>query len=179
MPARRPVIVESGRRIDAKDSGASRFPPGNVEKVRERIRAAFRQATPIALVCSAACGADLVALDVAGELAIERTVILPSPPEEFRLTSVIDRGGDWGGLFDRVLREVEYEVVPVPDGDEGYLQTNLHLFKRAEIVAARHKSAINAMIVWDGEARGKDDVTARFLQLAQSRGVRTLHVGTL
>jgi hypothetical protein len=51
------------------------------------------------VVASAACGSDLIALDVAGELGLERRVILPFEPNRFAETSVEDRPGEWRTLY--------------------------------------------------------------------------------
>ena len=61
------VIALAGRRTDAPDAANVRFPPANVDIVKERIRRHLERLTARTLVCSAACGADLVALDAAGE----------------------------------------------------------------------------------------------------------------
>src|SRR6476646_7796432 len=58
----------AGRRIDAADSEKSRFPLANVSLVRDRLRELFIKRGVDTLVCSAACGADLVALEVAEHL---------------------------------------------------------------------------------------------------------------
>lgn len=87
------VIAQAGRRVDAANSTTARFPAANVSAVRERIKTKLLQEKPLALVSSAACGTDLLALDLAGELSIERYVLLPAKPEVFRSSSVTDRLG--------------------------------------------------------------------------------------
>src|SRR5215813_6025457 len=67
---RRPVIVEAGRRVDAADATVVRFPPQNVPEVREKIRRLLEMQKPVAIVSSAACGADLLLLDVAGGMNV-------------------------------------------------------------------------------------------------------------
>ena len=47
------------------------------------------------LVCSAACGADLIALQAAGRVSLRRRIVLPFEPSRFRDSSVVDRPGDW------------------------------------------------------------------------------------
>ena len=71
------VAALAGRRIDAPDAKEARFPPANVARVRERIAAALREHDVVALVASAACGADLIALDEAAKLGIRRRIVLP------------------------------------------------------------------------------------------------------
>ncbi len=61
-----PVIVEAGRRVDAPGAEVARFPSSNVDEVRQRIQQLLAREKPIAFVSSAACGADLLALDISG-----------------------------------------------------------------------------------------------------------------
>jgi hypothetical protein len=84
---RGPVIVGAGRRVDATDGTVARFPPQNVAEVRENIGRVLKNQKPIAIVSSAACGADLLLLDVAREMQVPRHILLPSSPEEFRYGS--------------------------------------------------------------------------------------------
>ena len=86
------VVALAGRRIDAPDAPI-RFSPRSVESVRGLLRAYFTEGGASCLVSSAACGADLLALDVAGSLDMRRRVVLPYSPERFRETSVTDRKG--------------------------------------------------------------------------------------
>ena len=64
-----PVIVAAGRRVDAPDATAARFPAQNVSTVRTRIEELLQREHPIAIVASAACGADLLLLDASLSLA--------------------------------------------------------------------------------------------------------------
>src|SRR5215475_9263435 len=85
------IVALAGRRIDAEGSESIRFPMKNVELVKERLRTLFISLKPQVLVCSAACGADLVALQVAGELKIRRSIVLPFAQAAFKSSSVVDR----------------------------------------------------------------------------------------
>ncbi len=174
-----PVIVEAGRRVDAPDAETPRFPPSNVDQVRQRIQQVFAREKPVAFVSSAACGADLLALDAAGIRHVPRYVLLPSPPEQFRKSSVIDRPGDWGALYDEALKSSKVEVLKLSDGQEGYLQTNLKLLDRAEALAREHNTSTTALVIWNEQSRGPDDVTAHFLEQAKLRKIPVLEVSTL
>jgi hypothetical protein len=57
------VIALAGRRIDAIDAKAARFPLQAVPLVRERVSDLLQREHAKALVSSAACGADLIALE--------------------------------------------------------------------------------------------------------------------
>lgn len=160
--------------------------------VRERIRDLFIRELARALVCSAACGADLLALQVAQDLHLRRRVILPTPPERFRETSVVDREGDWGTLFDEVVRQVRGagDLVVLPAEAEssraGYLRVTQVILDEAVALARREASLedqeggqVLAVVVWDGAPRGPTDVTAAFLLAARQRGLRVAEISTL
>src|SRR5437879_1306075 len=101
------VIALGGRRIDAPDADPPRFPLKNVPIVRRRLAALLSAEHAEALVCSAACGADLIALEEAERLGLHRRIVLPFQPKRFRETSVTDRPGDWGSVFDRLVAAAE------------------------------------------------------------------------
>jgi hypothetical protein len=178
-PVGGPVLVEAGRRVDAPGADTARFPPSNVDMVRQRIQQVLAHEKPVALVSSAACGADLLALDVAGDIHIRRYVLLPSPPEQFRKSSVTDRPGNWGTLYDNVLKAAKVEVLTLPDGQEGYLQTNLKLLDQAESLARQYHTSTAALVIWNELSRGPDDVTAHFLDQARLRKIPVLEISTL
>ena len=124
------IIALAGRRVDAADAKQDRFPATskNVEIVRERIRIVLQTQGATVLVSSAACGADLLALSEAGGLGLRRRIVLPFEREKFRATSVTDRPGEWGAMYDKVLNEVEkggdlLVIQPVSE-DTAYAETN-------------------------------------------------------
>lgn len=71
------IAALAGRRIDPQDADDLRFPLSEAEHVVHKLLRRFRQERVVRLVCSAACGADILALEAANELAIPATVILP------------------------------------------------------------------------------------------------------
>jgi hypothetical protein len=181
-----PVIVSAGRRVDAPGATEPRFPPQNVDLVESRIVTLLEHERPVVIVSSAACGADLLLLqasmklEAAGKLAgIERYVLLPSSVEEFRKSSVADRPGDWGKIYDDVLARSNVQVMQLPAGDEGYLQANLELLNKAESVAKQRNTKTLAVVIWNGKSRGKDDVTAHFVDEADRRGFPTAAILTV
>jgi hypothetical protein len=177
--AKGPVIVSAGRRVDAADAATPRFPSANVNAVRQRIVDFFNQESPIALVCSAACGTDLLALDVAGQKHVKRYVLLGAEPAIFRKESVTDRPGDWGALFDQVMKSAKAQVLKLPPGQEGYLQTNLDLLNRAQALAKKFGTSVQALVIWNEQSRGPDDVTAHFLEQAKLRNIPVSEISTL
>jgi hypothetical protein len=178
------IVAFAGRRVDAPNADQSRFPSTNVSTVRERIRAQLAGFGGTTLVSSAACGADLLALDVAGELGMRRVIVLPWSEAQFRKRSVVDRGREWGELFDRIIGEVNARDLRVlrrrKDDDAAYTATNEAILDAAAAIARRspgHDDVL-AMVAWNGEPRGPDDVTKAFMMSARERGMQVIEVPT-
>ena len=169
------VAALAGRRIDAADAASSRFPLAKTELVRGRLTALLRAEQSDALVCSAACGADLIALEAAGALGLRRRIVLPFAPERFRATSVTDRPGDWGPRFDRIIDEIrangDLVVLGLDEGDDAaYAVANEAILSEAEALAGGEPAQVVAIIVWEGRSRGAGDLTEAFATLARARG---------
>src|SRR5919201_2379447 len=87
------VIAFAGRRVDPKNAKEKQFPFEKVEAVHAALKAYMDTENAIALVSSAACGADLTAIRAATSLrqhALRTRIVLPFSPERFRQTSVVD-----------------------------------------------------------------------------------------
>jgi hypothetical protein len=178
------VITLAGRRVDAPGADTPRFPATNVAAVRDRIRVLLTEREAQAIVCAAACGVDLLALEAAEDLGIRRRIVLPYTPARFRETSVVDRPGDWGEPFDAMIDAADASgdliVLGYVEGDEAaYLATNIALFEQATLLAEQLHDTVGAAVVWDGATRGEDDVTAAFLREAQHRGFPVWQISTL
>jgi hypothetical protein len=169
------VAALAGRRIDAAATAAPRFPLASIKRVRGRLEALLRSERIEALVCAAACGADLIALDVAGVLGLRRRVVLPFASERFRETSVTDRPGDWGPIFDRIIAEVaaagDVVVLGLEEaGDAAYAAANDAILSEAETLAGTDRSGVVGVIVWEGRSRGDGDLTEAFATSARAHG---------
>jgi len=168
------VVVFAGRRIDAEGASPARFPLGNVERVRRDVDRVLREQPPTVVVGSAACGADLIVLDVARRLGLRRRVVLPFNHKTFRARSVTDRPGDWGPFFDTVVSEAAstgdlVELSLDPDDERSYETTNHEIFEQAQQIATRADEALKALVVWDMKSRGPGDVTEAFVKEAETR----------
>ncbi len=177
------IAALAGRRIDAPGARAERFPLENVPSVCERIRAVLSSGTRV-LVCSASCGADLIALDEAGKLGIRRRVVLPFAREPFREMSVADRPGDWGPVFDGLMDQAETTcdivVLPCdPTDADAYAAANAAILDEAERISREISEQVRAVVVWDGKSRGDDDLTAAFRDEAKRRGYPVTEISTL
>lgn len=180
------VIALAGRRISDHSSEVIRFPLENVEKVRDSLQTFFASIRPKVLVSSGACGADLLALDVAGSMGILRSMVLPFDPAIFQTTSVTDRPGEWGPLFDKICREVAQEekmqVQGYAKNDEAkYRKINIDILQRAETLAEKYgvTKKLMAVIVWEGKPKRSDDMTADFKNQALKRNFEIREISTL
>ena len=179
------VIAIAGRRIDPSDAHVARFPVHNVPLVRQRIREALTRHGAAALVASAACGSDLLALDEAGVMGLERRIVLPFDRARFRRSSVVDRPGAWGALFDRIVDEVSASghlvtlAARPPDDHAAYrAATDAIVSEAVRLAAARHEPPC-AIAVWDGRSRGAGDLTEAFVRDATARGLPVFDVPTI
>lgn len=175
------VIALAGRRIDAPRLAEPRFPLNAVPLVRERLAHLFFTERAEALVCSAACGSDLVALEEAERLGLRRRIILPFAPERFRETSVVDRPGDWGPAFDRLISVAaasgDLVVLAVAGGtdDAAYAAANAVIVRDATALARAARSPdeprrMIAAIVWEGSPREGSDATSGLRDIAVRAG---------
>lgn len=178
------VVALAGRRVDAPGEETARFPRKNIARVRARIFNWLAGQNVNTLVCSAACGADLLALGAAEELGIRRCIVLPFPREQFRAISVIDRGVKWGAHFDAILDKVEAqgEVIVLgytPENETAYIETNHVILELAISTGSKLGQPVKVAVVWDGASRGDDDVTKAFQHEAQERGLTVEEISTL
>ncbi len=178
------VIALAGRRVDAPKTAPLRFPAAQAVLVKQRIREFLQSHQARALVCAAACGADILALEAAGELGLRRCVVLPFDKTTFRNISVADRGGDWGARYDRIIADVEshgdlVEFAHDKDDMRTYFTGNLEILDQAQQLAQELQTSVAALVVWNGEARGPDDVTGHFKQTAEERGCGVAEIITV
>jgi hypothetical protein len=177
------VIALAGRRPDPANAEAPRFPLEQIGAVERKLHDLLVSSTATALVSSAACGADLLALVEAGQLKLRRRVLLPFDRDRFRGTSVVDRPGGWGPVFDRVIDEVHANgdliVINGGDGESAYAAANEAILDEAQRLAVDAGAPAAAAVVWDGQSRGDDDLTLRFRTSAIRRGLPIFEVLTI
>jgi hypothetical protein len=149
-------VALAGRRIDLPGPKPPRFPLERVPKVGQLIADRLLSVSAQVLVCSGACGADLVALEEAARLGLRRRIVLPFGAERFRGTSVIDRPGEWGPIFDRQIVAVfaANDLVVLEggaDNDAAYTKANEAIIREAQALTKTAKSStpirLNAMII--------------------------------
>jgi hypothetical protein len=178
------VIALAGRRIDAADAPVARFPLAAVDRVREQIAALFREVGASKLVGSGACGADLLAHEVADAMQIAHWMILPFASDRFRSVSVTDRPGDWGPAYDKQLALVEATgtLITLPgsgDDTHDFAEVNAAIVQKAlDLAGAQGSDGVLAVLVWDGASRGPDDLTAAFGEAAKAQHIMVREIIT-
>jgi hypothetical protein len=177
------VLALAGRRIDAAGAEERRFPPENEAMVAVRIRNMMVSAASQAVVCSAASGADILALEGAGKLGLGRRVVLPFSRQQFRAISVADRGEDWGLRFDAILQQIQskdiLELNLQGGNNEAYATVNSKIIDEAVGWASTTGRRALAMVVWNGFSRGATDLTDGFRGVAVDRKLEVIPVPTL
>lgn len=152
------TIALAGRRIDAAD-GPRRFPLAMADTVRARLEAYFARVGAAHLVVSAACGADLLAVEAAHRSRLgagDITLVLPFSVERFRVTSVTDRPGEWGALYDRAVADAgragRLVLLGLEETEDAYDAATRRIVEEA---AARAPARV--CIVTEGAVRGAVD----------------------
>ena len=175
-----PVVVFTGNMIDQPDRPSPRFSRAMEPAVRAALRERLTAIAPLAAYGSAACGADLLCLEIARELGGETHVVLPFPPAEFRRASVDFAAGDWGERFDRALAAADSVTVASDHRASGSAATfeyaNLILTGLGKLRAQVLDTSLRALAVWDPEARGAAGGSASLVSLWEERGFAVDHV---
>ena len=160
-----------------------------------QVKALLREQSVVWVVSSAACGADLVVLQMAQQAGIRFRILLPVPPEEFRRTSVADRpfsaDWHWEKLYDRLIRQAQSAgdlkvLEGTATGTAGYQAVNEALVKEGldlvEHVSERgggeERVQVKALVIWDGRSRGSTDLTRHFADEARVQGLPVLEILT-
>lgn len=152
------VLVFTGHRVDEPGRGGERFPARLEPAVRAALRERIAAIGPVAAYGSAACGADLLCLEIVRELGGETHVVLPFPAPAFREASVDTAPGGWGERFERALASAATVTVTSDHRASGSAAT----FEYANLVLtgmgclrARHlEGEVRALAAWDPASPG-------------------------
>ena len=173
-----PVLVFTGHMIDAPERKEQRFPQQMAEEVRRRIRSKIERLRPAAAYGSAACGADILCLEVVRELGGELHIVLPFPAEQFRPASVEFCGqGDWGDRFQRLLDDASEVMVisekPPPSGASTFEYANLVMTGLARLRSQVLDTNLHGLAIWDGSIAGDVGGTSSVVDMWRRYGVAT------
>jgi hypothetical protein len=184
MAAEGPTVAAvAGRRVDAPGAPA-RFPAGAVPVVAAAVKAFLAGHGVVAVVASAACGADIVALEAALELGIRTRIVLPFERGRFRRTSVEDRGIEWGSRYQAVIERADGQgdLVVLDDAkgsdDDAYARANARILAETLDLAHLSHARCIALAIWDEKPRSGTDATRDFLEAAKGQGMIPFSIRT-
>jgi hypothetical protein len=195
------LVALAGRRIDSSDAQIIRFSLEMKETVYKRILRFFQENNVTALISSAACGADLLAQKAAHEInnqqtnpelkkgantnKIEQYIILPFERERFRKTSVTDRPGDWGEMFDKICDEVKRQedlivLNSFENEEKAYSTVTTEILNQAESLKKTKypDEKIVALVVREGIKESERDETEAFARKAAVRRIPVVEIST-
>ena len=169
-----PIVAFTGHMIDAGNRASPRFPAALEPAVKAALRESLAAISPAAVYASAACGCDLLCLEIARELGAETHVVLPFPAAEFRRVSVEFAGGSWADRFDRALAAATSVTVTSDHYASGSAATfeyaNLMLTGSARLRAQQLDTTMRAIAVCDPEDNPRRGGTASTLAQWQRAG---------
>jgi len=176
-----PIVAFAGHMIDRPDRATPRFPPSIEATVRAELRSRLAAIAPAAVYASAACGADLMCLEIARELGAETHVVLPFPAAEFRRVSVDFAGPSWGERFDRELAGASSVTVTSDHYASGSAATfeyaNLILTGAARLRAQQLDTSLEALAISDAGAEMVRGGTAWTLAQWKDAGIENDRIG--
>lgn len=150
------VVVFSGHMIDLPGRAAPRFPPWLARRVKQALRRHLRPLQPLIGYSSAACGADLLFLEVVLALGGSVRIVLPYNEDEFEHDSVdVRKEGAWKRRYHAVLRHRSARVSTVSTHRVGtmavsYDYANQVLLGLARDQARQLDAPLLPLAVWDG-----------------------------
>ena len=164
------IVAVAGRRIDAAESQITAFPMEILTRSEQHSLRTLEATAALLVVCSAACGSDLLALDTASVMGIRARIVLPFAPDVFRKTSVVDRPHPtyWGKLDRLIAAARNRDDLIVLDRDrndpDAYVAANQAIISEALLAANKKAPAARliAVIIWGGAPSGNDDATDNF-----------------
>jgi class 3 adenylate cyclase/tetratricopeptide (TPR) repeat protein len=168
-----PIIAFTGHMIDSPGRKTPRFPAGLEHRVRDALSAALDKFNPGIGYSSAACGSDILFLELMQERKAETNVVLPFEYDDFLNVSVSFAGEQWKTRAQSVLERSSQRV----QATEGkYLGDDL-LFDYANHVimgkALLRSSVLETdpvlLAVWDPGSKAATGGTSDFVRTWESK----------
>jgi len=168
-----PIIAFTGHMIDSLGRKVPRFPPVLEERVKDAIRSVLDDLNPGIGYSSAACGSDILFLELMQERKAETNVVLPFEFDDFLKVSVNFAGEHWKDRAHTVLERCSQRV----QATEGkYLGDDL-LFDYANHVIMGKALLRSSMLetdpvllaVWEPSSKAATGGTSDFVQTWESK----------
>jgi class 3 adenylate cyclase/tetratricopeptide (TPR) repeat protein len=169
------VALFVGHMIDGPNRASPRFPARLEAEVRAAIRERLERSGALIGYASAACGSDILFLEVLLELGGEAHVVLPYDRDQFVAQSVeILPGTDWGERFRRVLdrsRVLTASPQRLEIGGVSYDFANMMAQGLATLRADQLDADLVPMAVWDGRPGDGAGGTASSVERWRGQGL--------
>ncbi|MBV9191197.1 MAG: hypothetical protein JO292_11840 [Betaproteobacteria bacterium] len=175
-----PVVVFTGHMMERPGQRMPLFPGYLEAGVHATISDRLARIAPLAVYGSAACGVDLLCLEVAHRLGAETHIVLPFPAAEFRAVSVDFAGGDWGVRFERALDAADSVTIAsghyARDSSASFEYANLMFTGMGRLRAETLDAPLRALAVWDRAAAGEPGGSASLVRFWEAQGLHPEHV---
>jgi class 3 adenylate cyclase len=113
------VLAFAGHLLDSQDRDEPRFPAAAEPLVEQILRARLAALRSPVVYCSAACGADLLFIEVALDQGAEVNIVLPFDREDFVRTSVAGAGSVWVARFERAMARAARVIMATEESHLG------------------------------------------------------------
>ena len=152
------VLAFAGHLVDPPGRAVRRFPASLAPAVREALATRLAAMHDPIVFASAACGADLLLLEVAASRGAEINVVLPFARDDFVRTSVAPGGADWVRRFDEALERAARVIMATDEqhlGDDSLFEHAARLVEGfARLRAAQLESEPSMLCVLDAGSEG-------------------------
>ncbi len=180
------VFLFSGHMIDQPNRPEPRFPPGMEKEARERIEKALDKLKAderdMALVPGAACGGDILFIEVCLKRNMRVEVLLPFPEAKFIQESVSFAGDEWVERFYNIRNDPKVSfkfqldrVGPLPEGDNPYARNNRWALYSALIYGI---DRVRLIALWNGKGGDGPGGTGHMVQEVRRLGGIAEHLDT-
>ncbi len=183
------ALLFTGHRVDDPGRETPRFPPDKVETARQEIGAALdellaRHGTNLVGISGAASGGDILFHEECRARAIETTIFLALPPDEYASRSVSSAGPDWTRRYYDLLKKQPPRVLQTPENLPEWLahRTDYTVWQRNNLWMLHHALAhgstrITLIALWNGQAGDGPGGTADMVDQVLHRGGEVVRIG--
>jgi hypothetical protein len=165
------VLAFAGHMIDEPGRSPPRFPPELEPAVREAMRNYFEQHSPVAVVCSAACGGDILFAEEALSRNIPLYIILPFEDHDAFIEQSVAHGGNgWIERFQYICSHASAQPFFCKAGGfehpRDFERTQHAVIFFALGVATAKNVSVKALLVFDQDSEARVGGTSSFLNLS-------------
>jgi len=170
------VIVFAGHMIDSKNRKVPRFPKKLEKAIEELIDKHLKKVDRCIGFAAAACGSDILFLEVLKNHKGKVNVVLPSKPELFSKASVvIDDNTEWVERYKNILdSSAEITIIGAHASSltaSSYEYSNKIMYGLARIKANHLETKLSPLVVWDSHDVGSPGGTSSVINNWKNLGL--------